>query len=248
MFAVAGRSGFTAGRANDARRNTRLPNNGMKLTKPSILELRSLSLCSADLSMAYQHHGSAEGKRMAFAGVTALLLALARSAAAVAAECPNPSALDQRLDQKLLAAVPGITRAEFQERVAKQNSDFGPDAGGTREELFLPAVDDGTRSAYAPLWCKFGPDDRLVSCEAQLGRRHIQRVSVAMLADVKVGDPLPGVEAKLCLAEARQFLPKGGVTLEYSVPRADGRHGGIARVYLRFAPSGRLESKEVRGQ
>ena len=169
----------------------------------------------------------------------------ASSAKGVSAECPDPVALDQRLDQKLLAAAPGLARSEFQKVVAVQNSDFGPDASGIREELFLPTVDDGTRSAYAPLWCTFGSDDRLIKCEAQYGRRHIQRVTESMLAAVIPGTSLLTVEGRLCPAESRKFTPTGGVTLEYSLPRPSSHHT-LAKVYLRFGGSGLLESKEVR--
>jgi len=44
MYAVAERSGVSADRPTTLGGTTRPPNKGMKLTKPSILELRSLSL------------------------------------------------------------------------------------------------------------------------------------------------------------------------------------------------------------
>jgi len=48
MYAVAERSAVSAGRPTTLGGTTRPPNKGMKLTKPSVLELRSLSLCWAD--------------------------------------------------------------------------------------------------------------------------------------------------------------------------------------------------------
>jgi len=44
MYAVAERSGVSADRLTTLGGTTRPPNKGMKLTKPGILELRSLSL------------------------------------------------------------------------------------------------------------------------------------------------------------------------------------------------------------
>jgi hypothetical protein len=221
------------------------PNKGMKLTRPErvgALQLIPGVRQTKEARMASRQ--SAGGVQVTTAAVGLAVGLCICTPCTTAAECPDPVALDQRLDQKLVSVTPGLSLAEFEARVAKVNSSFGVDAEGVREELFLPAVDEGSRTAYAPLWCRFRKD-KLVTCQAQLGRRHIQRITGVVFAGLTLGESLGTVEGRLCTAEARRFLAGGRVELEYSMPGID-RGSRLVRVVLRFGAEGRLESKDVR--
>jgi hypothetical protein len=167
--------------------------------------------------------------------VTAAAFVLALSA------CTEPATLDAELDRKLVSLRPGLSMADV---AAVTSADAEMLVVRDRKVLVFVAAKSGQRLASIQLQCSVDQSERLEECSVATNRAHVQSVTQEQLVELRKGQALGAVVARLCAPEQLRAVPDGGTEIHYTTQAPPDWYLPWRPVVISFGKNGKLRKVE----